>query len=113
MDRQLQNNTPNNRTAVQNILRQYTPTHRASFNNPYTGVSSEQNKNGYKKVVLSAVLAVLAMFIYSSVAFSLTDHVATHLNVDLFSHDGEPNIIAILIHTVVFGFFTFFIISLF
>ena len=79
----------------------------------FTPINSQQNYSIYKKVVISSLLTLMAILVFSSSAYSITDHIAIGLNVDLFGKDGEPSISAIGIHAVMFMIISFTIISIF
>ena len=67
---------------------------------------------GYKKIVMVAILALFAMLIFSSMAYSLTDHIAGGLNIDLFGSEGEPSITATALHTVLYMLIAFIVVSI-
>lgn len=76
-------------------------------------IEQKPSNNGYKKVVMVAILALFAMLIFSSTAYSLTDHILAGFNIDLFGSDGEPSISATAFHTILYMMIALLVVTLF
>jgi len=58
--------------------------------------------SGYKKLFLVLLIALFGALIFSSNAYSITDHIAFGFGMDLFGKDGEPSVLVTIIHTLLF-----------
>jgi hypothetical protein len=112
--------TPNSsRTPIEQIPAMYTPSPTIwekevsgaiGYNaGPYTNEfyastkqKTTQKDSGYKKLFLVLLIALFGTLIFSSYAYSITDHLASGLGMDLFGKDGEPSIIATITHALLF-----------
>lgn len=74
---------------------------------------SSPSKNGYKKLIMALILAVLGMLAFSSIAYSFTDHIAAGMKLDLFGKEGEPGTIAIIFHTFAYMIVVLIVVSIF
>lgn len=70
---------------------------------PFKGGGETSSSSSFSiKILYAAILSVFAMITFSSMAYSFTDHIASGFNLDLFSTEGEPSIMAVTIHTIVY-----------
>ncbi len=78
-----------------------------SYGNEFYSPTKQKHKittkdSSYKKLFLVLLIALFGTLIFSSYAYSITDHIASGLGMDLFGKDGEPTILATITHTLVF-----------
>lgn len=91
---------PISRTPVRQAMDQY---YIENYNVPMPSIKKATMNDGSKRLWMIIIITLLGAFIFSSYAYSFTDHVAGGLSMDLFSKDGEPSILAVAIHVVIFA----------
>lgn len=59
--------------------------------------------SAFGRFIIIVVIAVLAALIFSGWMYTVTDKMFSAVGLHLFSSDGQPGIIIIIIHTVLFA----------
>jgi hypothetical protein len=71
----------------------------------------KKNISSSKKLLTTIIIVIIGLFIYSSMAYTFTDNIFDNFNLELFSPNGSPGIIIVLIHSIIFLIITYFILK--
>lgn len=63
----------------------------------------QQIKSGYKKLFIAILISILGAFIYSAFSYTFTDNMFSRFGITLFSDDGQPKLIVVIMHTLLFA----------
>jgi hypothetical protein len=63
-----------------------------------------------KKFFVVCIITLLAGFLFSSTAYTLTDDLTSRLNLELFDQQGSPSLGAVILHMVLFGILVYLVV---
>jgi hypothetical protein len=64
-----------------------------------------------RKILIVIICTLLAGFMFSSFSYTMSDNIANKLSLDLFDENGNPGMLIVSIHAILFGILMYLILS--